>query len=241
MAKIKSATLLDAIRAGLQNQASKLHVALPGRVENYDAATQTCSVQPLLPKIFVGEEDKLLLRMPVISNVPVVFPRAGNFFMSFPLQKGQHVLLVVVEQSLEEWIRTQQGEEWFKKTSELNPEVPYEVRDHHLSDAVAIPGLYPIPAALQNADADDVVLGYDTDLLLHIRQSEVEWVRPGKAQQSVAVSEPLETLYGSARSTYASHTHATAFGPSGTPLTPNDTLPSWNPAINSAHILLPEN
>ena len=67
----------------------------------------------------------------MIYNVPVLFPRSRKAAVTFPLEKGDTVLLVFAERSLDEWIE--------KGGNKVSPEDP---RRHDMSDAIAIPGCF---------------------------------------------------------------------------------------------------
>ena len=120
--------------------AGSIHTALPGQVETYDYQLQKASVKPLLKKHYLDGEE---LSLPVIVNVPVIFPRSGGASLTFPVNKGDYVLIIFIERALENWLS-------------LGGEVaPGDRRKFDLSDAIAIPGLYPftdVGPAENNAD-----------------------------------------------------------------------------------------
>lgn len=153
-----SPTLADLLRLATARQLLDVHVSMPGRIESYDASKQEASVQPLL---MVNLADGSAASLPVINHVPVIWPRGGGAILSFPLEAGDTVLLVFSERSLDEWL--QQG-------GELAPSDP---RAHDLSDAVAIPGLYPLTEA---SDADS------RDALLRFRGGELRLSPQGKIE-----------------------------------------------------------
>jgi hypothetical protein len=128
-----------------------LHTALPGRVESYDASKQTCDVLPMIKRqIPDGSGGYKIEDLPVLPNVPVAFPRGGGgFFMSFPLQKGDFVMLVFCERAIGAW----------RKKGEATS--PGDLRTHSLAGAVAYPGLYPSDGKLEDAHAQNMVLGKD--------------------------------------------------------------------------------
>ncbi len=119
--------LWDAITAAIESRLSGIHVALPGLVEKYDHETAKAEVLPALRKNYrEGAAESL----PIIANVPVVWPRTSEFIMAAPLARGDGVLLVFSERSLDEYL---------SKTREVTPN---DRRKFDLSDAVAIPGLF---------------------------------------------------------------------------------------------------
>lgn len=124
-------TLPYLLKQALKSLQLDLHTALPGIVQSYDAKTQTADIQPAIKrKKQVGEIFKVV-NLPIITKVPVIFPRTQNAFIHFPLEKGDSVLLVFCERSLEQW----------RSLGGITD--PKDARMHDLSDAVCLPGLFP--------------------------------------------------------------------------------------------------
>ena len=125
-------TLGESIRAMIGRDRNDLHTAIPACVVSYDAATQKATVQP---EIFAETTDidgnRVATKLPAITDVPVVFPRSGAYGITFPLAAGDTVLVVFSESSLDKWAT---------KGGDTDPE---DRRKHSLSDAIAIPGLFP--------------------------------------------------------------------------------------------------
>lgn len=135
----------ETLRAVQESAAVDLHTALPGIIVRYNHQTQTADIQPavqrVIPALDEDEEDSVE-SLPVLPNVPVAFPRAGGFFLHFPLAVGDSVLVVFCEQDTNAWRNT---------GDEADPGSPER---HGLSGAVAIPGYFPRTSTI--ADADDV-------------------------------------------------------------------------------------
>lgn len=123
-------TLVESLRRALDARASEICTAIPARVESYDSETQRCSAQPLIRRGFEDETGaRQAERLPVITDVPVVFPGAGSYSITFPVAKGDSVLLVFSQASLDKWL------------SGGGDVDPLDDRKHALTDAIAIPGL----------------------------------------------------------------------------------------------------
>ena len=122
-------SIVDAIGSAIQDARVSLNTMLPGIVHKYDADTQRAQVQ-----VAIKRKDLLgnTYQIPVITEVPVTWPRAGNAILHFPLTEGDGVMLMFSARSLDNW-RVQGG---VVEPAEV-------VRFHDLSDAVAVPGLYP--------------------------------------------------------------------------------------------------
>lgn len=111
-----------------------VHTAFPAIVQSFDPTTLRCEIQPCLQRRYFNAPTPS--NLPVVSDVPVLFPSSGEFTIVFPLEIGSYVLAVCSERALENWI-VQGGV--------VDPGDP---RRFDLSDAIAIPGLFPMPNIL---------------------------------------------------------------------------------------------
>lgn len=149
------AEVFDIARNAIINS---INVAIPGRIEKYDEAEQKADVKPLIKLAQLGSDgERIVDTLPVIPEVPVVFPRNGDYFMSLPLAKGDFVLLVVCSQSIDRWVAS--------SGDDVDPADP---RRHDWSDAVCLPGLFPFQSSLSSAHKDNMVLGHDSGVQIHI-------------------------------------------------------------------------
>jgi len=121
-------SLSELLDIAIKSKINDMHFCLPAVVQSYDRSKQKCSVQPALKRKY---EDGSIVNLPIINNVPVVFPRAKDKFIHFDLEKGDYVTLVFSERSIDRWKA---------KGGVVQPD---DVRRSHLSDAYAIPGGYP--------------------------------------------------------------------------------------------------
>lgn len=132
-------SLLDLIKESIRVAQLELNTMLPATVVSYDPATQTAEVQPSLKRTSIVPPS--VDSRPRLKDVPVVFPRAGQGGAYFPLEEGDPVMLLMCQRSLDDWI--DEGGE-------------VEVRDtrlHDLTDAVIIPGMFPLSGAISSPKA----------------------------------------------------------------------------------------
>jgi len=149
------ATLAQNIQDGVNNTLKDVHTAMPGIVIKFDAATQLASVQPAIKRLFKTDDgEKIILtpaNLPVLINVPVIFPRGGGFSLTFPVAAGDECLVTFCERPFGSWHK-------FGGVQE-----PDARRFHALSDAVCFVGLSSLPNKVPNYSATDTVIKKDDD------------------------------------------------------------------------------
>lgn len=121
-------------RASNFNQAAQLRVAIPAIVESFDAGKQTVSVQPALTEnIQAGNDDVKAVKLPILTDIPICFPRANGYCITLPVAKGDECLLVFADMCIDGW--------W--QSGGVQDQM--ETRRHDLSDAFAIIGVTSQP------------------------------------------------------------------------------------------------
>jgi len=133
------------MRQAVLFQLYDVHTALPGQIISYDHTTQKATIQPCLKKSYL---DGTTQEMPILNNVPVIFPRAGGASLTFPVLPGDTCLLLFVERSTDLW------------KSVGGVVAPNDPRKFDLSDAVAIMGLMPFTENSLSENNEDVLLTY---------------------------------------------------------------------------------
>lgn len=108
-----------------------LYTAMPGKIIRYTAFNRRADVRGQLAVIL---EDGTQVERPVLSNVPVVFPVADEFALTFPLAVGDPVLLVFSMRGLSRWKATH---------GMTSPDTEGMLSQQ---DAMAIPGFGPVGA-----------------------------------------------------------------------------------------------
>ena len=138
-------TITDAMRQAVLFQLYDVHTALPGQIVSYDHTKQKAAVQPCLKKSYL---DGTVQEMPVLNNVPVIFPRAGAASLTFPVMPGDTCLLLFIERSTDLW------------KSVGGMVTPDDRRKFDLSDAVAMMGLMPFSENSLSENNEDVLLTF---------------------------------------------------------------------------------
>ncbi len=118
-----------AMRAVLDGRQSSIWTAMPGIVDSVDYTTMTLSVQPAIQGTVTDENGvEQAVDLPLLIHVPICYPGAGDFILTFPIEEGDEVLVVFASRCIDAW--WQSG----------GVQRPMEARMHDLSDGFAIPG-----------------------------------------------------------------------------------------------------
>lgn len=137
ISNISEGGLAGVIQQGVKNYMKDVHTCLPGKIVTFDGATQLAEVQLLITRAFTNGKIEPL---PLLLNVPVWFPRAGGFNITFPVKKDDQCLVLFGERALDRWI------------TEGDIQPPQDMRMHSLSDAICLVGMSSEPQAIPNFD-----------------------------------------------------------------------------------------
>lgn len=123
----------EAIDRVLGDARADIHTSMPAQVLAYDAAAQTVDVRPALMREGVTEDGgDAYDALPDIFAVPIQWPRAGGFAITFPIAAGDWVHLHFAEQSTLAW-----------RNRGVAPCTPGINDPHGMNGASATPGYYP--------------------------------------------------------------------------------------------------
>lgn len=134
MATGEERSMAEVIRAGVGTVTNEMYVARPAQVVAYDPLTNTIAAKLTVKTALLDTEtgERTYEDPPEIAGVPVLWPRAGGYALTFPLEPGDSVLLVFNDVSIAEW--HEQGGDGNE---------PADPRRHSIGYPVAIPGLFP--------------------------------------------------------------------------------------------------
>ena len=136
----------EALKVMTENYVNNIRVAIPAMIVQFDPQKQTASVQPTIKDTLQGQS----VALPELSDVPVQFPRAGGYSLTFPVKAGDECLLVFSDMCIDGW--------W--QSGGIQNQA--EKRRHDLSDACAILGITSVPKALKNVCMEGVQLRNDS-------------------------------------------------------------------------------
>ena len=172
-------TMTDAMRQAVLFQLYDVHTALPGTIISYDSTLQKATIQPSLKKSYL---DGTTQEMPILNNVPVIFPRAGGASLTFPVVQGDTCLLLFIERSTDLW------------KSVGGVVAPDDPRKFDLSDAVAIMGLMPFSENSLSENNEDVLLTYKNSNIRIKSSGEIQIETAGKIAIGSQTTEVLDLL-----------------------------------------------
>lgn len=116
-------------RAAMDGHQTTIWTALPGIISKFDAEKLTVEVQPSINVLRTGaNKEQRWERLPVLPDVPVVFPRGGKYALTFPITQGDECLVVFSSRCIDNW--------W----NDGDVQNQRELRMHDLSDGFCIPG-----------------------------------------------------------------------------------------------------
>jgi len=108
---------------------SSLRVSLPGIIESFDPESCTCTVQPALRGQLVDASGNYSSSaLPLLVDVPVIFPRGGGCTITFPIAADDECLVIFSDRCIDFWWQNGGVQE------------TVDPRMHDLSDAFAIVG-----------------------------------------------------------------------------------------------------
>ena len=158
-------TLQEVIAEAIESRLLELHTCTVGQVHSYNAATQRALVYPLIRRVDlnndVPEEGRLYTSLPLLHNIPVVWPRGGGYALHFPLKAGDHVLLVFADSDTAFWqVRPKADVDPNKPNAEFGAGYcePQDLRRHSMGSPFAIAGVFPDKHPIADAPTDHAVL-----------------------------------------------------------------------------------
>jgi hypothetical protein len=164
---------------------------LPGRIVSYDRTTQRADVEPL---VFPRGQA-----LPIVRDVPIVWPRGAAGSITIDLSAGDFVELVPSEVDVSAW-----------SVREVKGEAPTQ-RTYDLADCVAIPGLGTLVSKLgSDAVASGAIVIAGASILLG----------SSAASDFVALASKVLTELGNIKTAFDAHIHPTPAGPSSPPTIP---------------------
>lgn len=108
---------------------SAMRVSMHGIIQSFDPDAVTAVVQPAIKGAEKDESGaRVSVNLPLLVDVPVVFPRGGGCTLTFPVKHGDECLVIFADRCIDFWWQSGGIQE------------PVDERMHDLSDAFCIVG-----------------------------------------------------------------------------------------------------
>lgn len=129
-------TPTDILRNAVNTVTNEMHTSMPGIIKSFNPSNNLATIQPALNRNYITGP----LSLPVLENVPIIFPQTNTFSMTYPINAEDPCVLFFSERSIDEYLST--GEQG----------TPRDRRKFSLSDAYAIPGFLSLNKTFPNND-----------------------------------------------------------------------------------------
>ncbi|HDX8786006.1 TPA: phage baseplate protein [Klebsiella michiganensis] len=108
---------------------SAMRVSIPGIIQSFDPDAVTAVIQPAIKGVQHDTSGaEVSVSLPLLVDVPVVFPRGGGCTLTFPVSEGDECLVIFADRCIDFWWQSGGVQE------------PVDGRMHDLSDAFCIVG-----------------------------------------------------------------------------------------------------
>lgn len=108
---------------------SAMRVSIPGIIQSFDPDAVTAVIQPAIKGVeHDASGSEVSVNLPLLVDVPVIFPRGGGCTLTFPVSAGDECLVIFADRCIDFWWQSGGIQE------------PVDGRMHDLSDAFCIVG-----------------------------------------------------------------------------------------------------
>lgn len=145
----------EAIQASTRAIQSQIWTSIPGIIVSFDAEKVTVSVQPAVQGWRRKKDGSVAYEtLPVISDVPVMFPRGGGYTATFPVKEGDECEIRFQARNIDGW--------W----DQGGVQKPLDRRMHDLSDAMVYLGPMSQKKKIDDISTDKMQLRSDDQKLV---------------------------------------------------------------------------
>lgn len=141
----------EVLRLNSESHQAKMWTSIPAIITSVNLEAQTCACQPAIQgEVTLPNGSVQSVNLPLLVDVPIQFPRAGGFAITFPVKAGDECLVIFASRCIDSW--WQSG----------GVGAPAEHRMHDLSDGVAILGITSQPKRLNNISTNSLQIRNDS-------------------------------------------------------------------------------
>lgn len=125
------------MRMAMNSHSAGIWTSLPAIVTKYNPAANTVECQPTIKGVIQDKSGNYkAVTLPVLPDVPVVFPRGGGATLTFPIKVGDECLVVFACRNIDSWWQSS------------GVQIPMDARQHDLSDGFALMGVMSKPKVI---------------------------------------------------------------------------------------------
>ena len=183
----------------IDSNIAQIHTTTIGVIQSFNPETQTVVVQPAIKKVITNEDQTTIIytsaNQPLLTNVPVVFPGGGDWFMTFPIKEGDECLIFSMERSIGNWMESggvQDPSNYKRKLSFKDAVVMVGLN----SKASSLPSFNSEEPELRNREGDIKLTMTETGMIIT-----GDCQLSGNSDNAVRYSE-LETAYNELNAKY---------------------------------------
>lgn len=83
----------------------QMHCAIPAIIQSYDNKRGTVTAAPALREIIYNDSDGIPynIELPLLLDVPILFPCGGGYVVTFPVQNGDECLVIFGDVCIDAW------------------------------------------------------------------------------------------------------------------------------------------
>lgn len=146
---------VEATRTALDGRQATIWTGIPGIVQSYDPEAQTAVIQPAIRgRVEAPDGGVKSVDMPLLLDVPVIFPSGGGMTFTFPINAGDECFVAFSCRCIDAWWQSGGVQE------------PLEARMHDLSDGFAIVGPRSQPRKLSGVSSTEAQIRNDAGTLV---------------------------------------------------------------------------
>jgi len=139
--------IVDALDEWFAARMDDVHTCIPAKFDTYYGHKERKARVKPLTKILTSKGASISI--PLIDNVPVMFPSGSEFSLTWKPKKGDGCLLLISEMALGNYLNSPNETE-IESSNRFN-----------LTDAICLPGLWSFPSVpAAPANEDDMFLTY---------------------------------------------------------------------------------
>jgi hypothetical protein len=181
--------MADTINNFIENRLTTIYTSMPGIIKKI--SNGVADVQPAVSQDGV--------ELPVLPNVPVIFPASKTAGFVFDINVGDTVMLMFSTNSIDEWLAGSGRE------SQTD-----DPRRFDITDAVAVPGLFSLSSVPNISSSDGCVMNYEDTTVKIKKNGDVEI---GGATATALVRDSFIDAFNT-------HTHPSPAGATSPPTVP---------------------